>query len=419
MTKIQRIHAREVLDSRGNPTVEVDVITEKGWGRAVVPSGASTGIYEAVELRDGGPRYHGKGVQNAVLNVNKKISKKVEGMDVQDQALIDQTMIDLDGTEAKKNLGANAILGVSMAVSRAGAMESGKNLYEHLNYQLGYKMKMPVPFANIINGGAHAGNAMSFQEFMIAPIKAKKFSDATMMVSETYHALKGILNDRFGKSATNVGDEGGFAPPLRNPEDALDLLMKAIKETGYTKELRIAIDAASSTFYKDKRYVVDENKVFDASKMAEYYNKLAKNYPIISIEDPFEQDDFDAWANFSKKTKIQVVGDDLLVTNIERIKMAQQKKLCNALLLKVNQIGTLTQAFEAAKHAYENKWNIMVSHRSGESEDPFISDLAVALGSGQIKLGAPARGERTSKYNQLIRIEEELDGKAKYSQMKV
>jgi len=419
MAKIEKVVAREVLDSRGNPTVEVDILAEKSWGRAIVPSGASTGVYEAIELRDGGFRYHGKGVLNAVHNVNRIISKKIIGMDVQDQTLIDQTLIELDGTENKKNLGANAILGVSMAVCRAGAMSCEKNLYEYLGKKLSYKMKMPVPFSNIINGGAHAGNALSFQEFMIAPVKAKSFSEATMMVSETYYSLRSTLLERFGKNAINVGDEGGFAPPLRNPEDALDLLTKAINDSGHSKNIKIAFDAAASTFYNDKKYLVDENKIFDGSKLGDYYQKLAKNYPIISVEDPFEQDDFTSWSGFMQKTKLQVVGDDLLVTNIERMKAAVSKKMCNALLLKVNQIGTLTQAFDAARVAYENGWKVMVSHRSVETEDPFIADLSVALGCGQIKIGAPARGERTCKYNQLIRIEEELDSRAKYSKMKV
>ena len=284
---IKSIKAREVLDSRGNPTVEVDVITEGSWGRAIVPSGASTGIYEAIELRDGGVRYHGKGVLNAVHNVNKVIAKKISGMDVLDQTLIDQTLIELDGSENKKNLGANAILGVSMAVCRAGAMSCEKNLYEYLSKKLEYKMKMPIPFANIINGGAHAGNALSIQEFMIAPVKAKSFSEATMMVSETYYSLRSLLIERFGKSAINVGDEGGFAPPLRNPEDALDLITKAINKSGHSKSVRIAIDAAASTFYKDKKYIIDENKIFDGQKLGDYYLKLAKNYPIFSFEDQF------------------------------------------------------------------------------------------------------------------------------------
>lgn len=417
MAKIEKIVAREVLDSRGNPTVEVDVFAEKAWGRAIVPSGASTGIYEAIELRDGGARYHGKGVLNAVSNVNNKIASKLIGMDAEDQTLIDQTLIELDGSENKKNLGANAILGVSMAVCRAQAMASGKNLYKYIGDKLGYKMRMPIPFSNVINGGSHAGNALSFQEFMIVPLKTKKFSEASMMVSETYYSLRSLLMDRFGKSAINVGDEGGFAPPLRNPEDALDLLSKAINKAGYTQKMKIALDVAASTFYNDKKYLVEEDKIFDASKLANYYMKLAKNYPIISIEDPFEQDDFDAWSNLMQKSKMQIVGDDLLVTNIERIKKAAEKKMCNALLLKVNQIGTLTQAFDAARIAYNYKWKIMVSHRSGESEDPFIADLSVALGCGQIKLGAPARGERTCKYNQLLRIEEELGSRAKISKI--
>lgn len=415
MSKIRDVYAREVIDSRGNPTIEVDVYTEdKCWGRAIVPSGASTGIYEALELRDGDQkRFLGKGVRKAVDNVNKTISKKIKGLEVTNQELIDQTLIDLDGSENKKNLGANAILGVSMAVARAAAMSQGKNLYEYLSDNLGYKKKMPIPFANVINGGAHAGNSLEIQEFMIVPVKAKTFFEATRMVSETYHTLKSVIKDKYGKNAVNVGDEGGFAPPLQTPEEALDLITLAIKKAGYKDKVKIALDCAASEFKREGAYHVTKDKILDGLSLGRYYQELMKKYDIISIEDAFEQDDFYAWENFKKETKIQLVGDDLTVTNPARIKMAIEKKLCNTLLLKVNQIGTLTQAIDAAKVAYKAKWKVIVSHRSGESEDPFIADLAVALGCGMIKLGAPCRTERTAKYNQLIRIEEELGRKAK------
>ncbi|MBR9690249.1 phosphopyruvate hydratase [Candidatus Woesearchaeota archaeon] len=416
MSKIKKVMAREVLDSRGNPTIEVDVICPNSWGRAIVPSGASTGEHEALELRDGKKdRFFGKGVKKAIFNVNTKINRKLRNLDVKEQRLIDQTLIDLDGTPNKRKLGANAVLGVSMAAARAGAMGADKNLYEYLNGFNGNKKVLPIPFANIINGGVHAGNKLVFQEFMIAPVKAKSFFDATRMVSETYHALKSIISKKYGKTAVNVGDEGGFAPPIETAEEALDLIDTAISKAGYNKKVRIAIDAAASEFFRLDKYVIEPGKYVNREELVEIYKDLIRKYKVISIEDPFDQDDFDPWEELTLKSKIQIVGDDLLATNPERIKMAYARTLCNALLLKVNQIGTLTQAMDAARLAKNHKWGVMVSHRSGESEDPFIADLAVALGNGQIKLGAPARGERTSKYNQLIRIEEELGKKAKYA----
>ena len=408
--KIKGVHARQVLDSRGNPTVEVEVRTDSSVGRAIVPSGASTGIYEAHELRDNTSKYMGKGVTRAINNINTKISKKIIGMDVFNLTRIDQTLIELDGTDNKKRLGANAILGVSMAVARTGADAKNQSLHVYL----GNSKTLPIPFCNIINGGQHAGGKLEMQEFMIAPVKARNFSHAVQMVSETYHELKKIIASKYGKSATNVGDEGGFAPDLNNAEQALDLITSAMEKAGYSSRMRIAMDPASSEFYDSGKYL---RKKISSSSLARYYSKLVEKYPIISIEDPFDQDDFDAYKDFMEnhnKKNIQIVGDDLLVTNVSRISKAIDENLCNALLLKVNQIGTLTEAINAAELCKSNGWNVMVSHRSGESEDPFIADLAVALGTGQIKLGAPCRSDRTSKYNQLLRIEEELGSSANY-----
>ncbi len=410
--KIKKVHARQVLDSRGNPTIEAEIAAGNVTGRAIVPSGASTGIYEAHELRDKNKRYGGKSVEKAVKNVNTLIAKKLVGMDVFNLTGIDKAMIELDGTKNKKKLGANAILGVSMAAARAGAAAKGISLHRYL----GNKKLLPIPFANIINGGKHAGGALEMQEFMIAPVKARSFREATQLVAETYHELKKIIAAKYGKSAINVGDEGGFAPNIDTAEKALDMITQAIENAGYLSKIRIAMDPASSEFYnKDGTYLV---KKYSKKRMAGYYKRLAEKYPIISIEDPFEQDDFEAYGLFmqqhQKKLDLQIVGDDLLVTNVERIETALEKNLCNALLLKVNQIGSLSEAMDAAKLCMKNNWNVMVSHRSGESEDAFIADLAVGLGTGQIKLGAPCRSDRTSKYNQLLRIEEELGSKAAY-----
>ena len=410
---VLKIKAREVLDSRGNPTVEVDILTKKGLSRAMVPSGASTGIHEALELRDGGKRYSGKGVLKAVRNVNEIISKKLKGYDATKQEEIDNLMLELDGTANKSKLGANAVLGVSMALSRAAALELGIPLYKYLNKLTKNKMKIPVPFFNIINGGQHSGNKLEFQEFMIAPIKAKNFSEGLRCCTEVYHTLKKIIEKNYGKDATAVGDEGGFAPPIAGAEEALGLIESAIDKSGYNEVIKIAMDSAASEFYKKGYYFTP--KKMSSDKLINYYAKLIENHPIISLEDPFAEDDFTPFKELTHKVKIQIVGDDLLVTNVKRIKMALERKLCNALLLKVNQIGTLTEAIDAAQLALKNRWKVMVSHRSGETSDSFIADLVVALGSGQIKSGAPCRSERLAKYNQLLRIEEELGKKAKYA----
>lgn len=417
MEKIIDIKARQVLDSRGNPTIEVDIFTDNAIGSAMVPSGASTGIYEAHELRDKEKAYHGKSVMKAVKNVNTPIRKKLIGQDVLSQEAIDKLLISLDGTANKEKLGANAILGVSLAVARAAAAAKELPLYAYLGELTGRKPILPIPFSNVINGGQHAEGGLEFQEFMIVPIGAKTFAEATQMVAETYHTLKDLLKKKYGPQTTRLGDEGGFAPSLKNAEEALDLLVEAIKIAGYTGKVKIAMDTAASEFYHTNGTYLKDNKT--AEKLCDYYLALIKKYPIISLEDPYDQDDKEAWKNITKKTNkmtsFQIVGDDLLVTNPARIQQALQEKWCNALLLKVNQIGTLTEALKAAQMAMDAGWHVMVSHRSGETEDPFIADLAVALGCGQIKLGAPARSDRTAKYNQLIRIEEYLEKDARYA----
>ncbi|MDO8656498.1 MAG: phosphopyruvate hydratase [Nanoarchaeota archaeon] len=409
MTTITSIHAREILDSRGNPTIEVEVHAGNVVGIASVPSGASTGIHEALELRDRGKRFLGLGVQNAVHNVEKIIAPKLKGLDCRQQEKIDRLMITLDGTKNKSKLGANAMLGVSLACARAAALVQKKELYDylHLISKVNTKMILPRPFFNIINGGKHADNELSFQEFMIAP-RMKSFAENLRVGSEIYHMLKKDLHQKYGKGSTNVGDEGGFAPEqFKNAKEALDMLMKAINDAGYKGKVDIAIDCAASEFYKNGKYTVDGKKL-SASELTQYYLSLIQKYPLFSIEDPFHQDDFDAFAELRKKTKIQIVGDDLTVTNIGRIKTAIEKKSCTCLLLKVNQIGTLTEALDAVRLAYANGWKVMVSHRSGETEDTFIADLAVGIGCGMIKAGAPCRGERVTKYNRLGRIEEKL-----------
>jgi enolase len=409
--KLTKLYARQVLDSRGNPTIEVEASFHHYKATAIVPSGASTGIHEAVELRDGTKAYHGKSVQKAVDNVNKILAKKVVGMDFFDQRMVDSYMVALDGTTNKSKLGANAILGVSMAICRLAAIVKQKPLFEHIGELAGNThFSIPIPFANILNGGKHAGSPLKIQEFMIAPVNATSFKDATRMVSETYHVLKDILTKKYGKSATNVGDEGGFAPQLETPEQALDLIYEAIKNAGYRGKIKIAMDCAASEFYKNGLYNMD--KEYTPDQITGYYKMLVKKYPIISIEDPFDQDDFNAFMKFTESTKIKIIGDDLLVTNPDRIKTAIDRKVCNGLLLKVNQIGTVSEAIHAAKMAQAAGWKVMVSHRSGETEDTFIADLAVGLGCGSIKLGAPCRTERTAKYNQLLRIEED---KIKYA----
>lgn len=413
---IRKVHAREILDSRGNPTVEVELFTKTHSSIAEVPSGASTGIHEAVELRDHTPRYLGRGVLTAVRNVNTKIAKAVIGKDCRKQKTIDKIMIELDGTKNKSQLGANAMLGVSLANARLSAAVQNKHLFS----MFGTANKLPVPCMNVINGGKHAQNKLQFQEFMICP-NARTFAERLRMGSETYHVLKKIIEKYYGKMSTNVGAEGGFAPNVKNIHDALELLVRAIKRAGYEGKIKIAIDAAASEFYsrRRKKYLVD-GKWITPEKMLNLYDSIMEHYPIFSIEDPFAEDDFSPWAAllpFAKRHKVQIVGDDLLVTNPERIKMAMDKKLCNALLLKVNQIGTVTEAIAAAKMSMKEKWNVMVSHRSGETSDNFIADLVVGLGTGQIKSGAPCRSERLAKYNELLRIEERLGKKAKQSRV--
>ncbi|MHA1214699.1 MAG: phosphopyruvate hydratase [Candidatus Hodarchaeales archaeon] len=418
--KIKKIHAREVFDSRGNPTVEVECFLDNGsYTRGMVPSGASTGIHEALELRDGGNRLMGKSVSKAVENVNKKIAPKIVGMNPVDQKEIDNLMLDLDGTENKSKLGANAILGVSMAVCKAGALAQNVPLFQHIASLRGVsEFILPVPCLNVINGGKHGGNDIAFQEFMILPVDAPTFKEAFVLGVEVYHTLKKIIKKKYGVTAINVGDEGGFAPPLSKVEEPLRLLMEAIDEAGHTGKFRIALDPAASEFFVDGKYVVD-GKALESDDFISLYEEFIEKYPIVSIEDAFDQDDWDIFQTFTVRNggKIQIVGDDLLVTNVKRIKMAIDKKACNALLLKVNQIGSVTESIQAAKLSQDNGWGVMVSHRSGETEDPFIADLVVGLKTGQIKTGAPCRSERLSKYNQLIRIEENLGDKARYAGM--
>lgn len=408
---IAGIRAREILDSRGNPTIEVDITTEGGvTGSAAVPSGASTGIYEALELRDGGKRYGGKGVIKAIDAVIKTIQPKVKGMDVRCQKEIDEAIILLDGTENKSKLGGNAMLGVSLACARAAASSDGLRLYQYINKDAAL---LPVPFFNVINGGKHAANPLDFQEFMIAPVGAKSFREALQMGAEIYQILKKQLQKTYGNGAVNVGDEGGFAPPIKTPEDALDVLSKAIQEAGYKKEVKIGLDVASSTFYKDGFYTVSGKK-YTTDELIELYRELVAKFPIISIEDPLHEEDFEGFVKATKLIPTQIVGDDLFVTNPKKLAKGIEMGACNALLWKVNQIGTLSEALEAATMAQKNKYGVMASHRSGDTEDPWVADLSVGIGSGQIKSGAPARGERTAKYNQLLRIEEWLGAKAKY-----
>ncbi len=408
---IATVKAREVLDSRGNPTLEVEVTTRGGAsGRAIVPSGASTGIYEAIELRDGGARYHGKGVLRAMSSV-ESIAKKLMGMDVGAQESIDRLMIELDGTQNKAKLGGNALLGISLASAKAAAAAEGVGLYEHVGG--GDAGLLPVPFFNVINGGQHAGNDLDFQEFMIAPLGAGSFSEALRIGSEIYHCLKSQLKDRYGNTAINVGDEGGFSPPLSRPEEALDAVNGAIEEMGYSGTVSLAMDVAASNFYKEGGYTVAGENM-DTGEMIDLYKELVDAYPLVSIEDPLQEEDFEGFAEVTRRVPVQIMGDDLFVTTSSRLRRGIEVGACNALLWKVNQVGTLTEALEAANIAFENGYNVMASHRSGDTEDPFVADLAVAIGCGQIKTGAPARGERTAKYNQLLRIEDWLGERARY-----
>ena len=424
MSILLDIHARQILDSRGNPTVEVDVTTENGFvGRAAVPSGASTGEHEAVELRDGGDTYMGKGVSKAVDNVNSILSEALVGASVFEQNLIDQTMIDLDGTPNKSKLGANAILGVSLAVAKAAAAELGIPLYRYVG---GVSANtLPVPMMNIINGGSHSDAPIAFQEFMVMPVKAKNFTHAMQIGTEIFHNLKKVLHDR-GLS-TAVGDEGGFAPTLDGTEDALDTIAKAVEKAGYNfgEEVMIALDCASAEFYVDGKYDYSKfegttGKVRTSKEQADYLAELAANYPIISIEDGMDENDWEGWKYLTEKIgdKVQLVGDDLFVTNVERLSRGVENNIANSILIKVNQIGTLTETIAAVNMAHNAGYTSVMSHRSGETEDNTIADLAVALNTGQIKTGSASRSDRMAKYNQLLRIEEELGDIAYYPQEK-
>lgn len=413
MQFIRSIRAREVLDSRGNPTIEVEVETEGGaMGAAIVPSGASTGVYEAVELRDGGRRFHGKGVLNAVSSVHEEIAPRLVGVDVREQRHIDGVMIDLDGTEYKSRLGGNAILGVSIACARAAAASEGLRLYEHISGD-GYRL-LPIPFLNIINGGKHAGNRLDFQEFMIVPAGARNFREALRMGSEIYHALKDQLRESYGRGAINVGDEGGFSPPMSRPEEALGSIAEAIEEMGYADAVQMAMDVAASSFYEAGKGYAVAGEVIDGGELIDLYEDLVEAYPIVSIEDPLEEEDFEGFAEATRALPIQILGDDIFVTNPSRLRRGIEMGAANALLWKVNQVGTLTEALEAAGLARSSGYSVQASHRSGDTEDPFVADLAVGIGCGQMKSGAPARGERTAKYNRLLRIEEWLGENAKY-----
>ncbi len=409
-SKIKNIKAREILNSRGDPTVEVKIFTDFGIFKSSVPSGASKGEREARELRDGGKRYLGKGVLKAVRNINKVITPKLKGESVLNQRKIDNVLLELDGTEDKSKLGANAILAVSLGVARAGATFESKPLYQYLNRLTSGKQKYSLPLAsfNIINGGLHAGNDLDIQEFMIIPQK-KSFKENFRVASEVYHVLRKILERRFEKSAINLGDEGGFAPPLSNTQDALSLLKESVKEAGYEKEVKFGIDCAASNLVKEKEYHIEKSS-FTSLGLFSFYENLVKEFPIIFIEDPFSQDDWRAFQNMTKKfrRKVDIFGDDLTTTNPKMIEKAGKRKACTGVIIKPNQIGTLTETLEAIKIARKYRLKILVSHRSGDTCDDFIADLAVASGADFIKSGAPARGERVAKYNRLLEIEEDL-----------
>ena len=425
MSKIRNIIARQIFDSRGNPTVEVDVLTQKGFlGRAAVPSGASTGEHEAVELRDGGKSYLGKGVSKAIKNVNKIISKSLIGIEVSEQKKIDKIMIDLDGTPNKSNLGANSILGVSLAIAKASANELGLPLFQYIGGESANIL--PIPMMNIINGGSHSNAPIAFQEFMIIPVGGKSFSESLKMGTEIFHNLKKILSKK--KLNTSVGDEGGFAPELRGTEDALETIIDSIVESGYKpkEDVVISLDCASSEFYKDGIY---DYSIFEGSsglkrtsdEQVDYLKKLCEKFPIISIEDGMDENDWNGWKSLTDKigNKVQLVGDDLFVTNVNRLKKGIDNKIANSILIKVNQIGTLTETIAAVEMANQAGYTSIMSHRSGETEDNTIADLAVALNTGQIKTGSASRSDRMSKYNQLLRIEEILGKKALFLGRKV
>ncbi|MEI2714468.1 MAG: phosphopyruvate hydratase [Nocardioides sp.] len=415
MAAIEAVGAREILDSRGNPTVEVEVLLDDGtFARAAVPSGASTGQFEAVELRDGGDRYLGKGVEEAVKNVVEKLGPAIEGLEADDQRLIDQTMLDLDGTANKGGVGANAILGVSLAVARAAADSAGLSVYRYVGGPNAHLL--PVPMMNILNGGSHADSNVDIQEFMIAPIGAESFREALRVGAEIYHQLKSVLQKQ--GLATGLGDEGGFAPNLESNRAALDLILEAIKAAGYEpgKDVALALDVAASEFCADGSYTF-EGQQKSSAEMVAYYADLVASYPLVSIEDPLDEEDWDGWKQITEELggKVQLVGDDLFVTNVERLQRGIDGGQANAMLVKVNQIGSLTETLDAVELAHRNGFRNMMSHRSGETEDTTIADLAVATNCGQIKTGAPARSERVAKYNQLLRIEDELGDAARYA----
>jgi len=418
--KIKKVIAREVLDSRGNPTIEVNVYTDDAIAKAFVPSGASTGRHEALELRDGDvKRYNGKGVLKAVDNVNNIISKKIIGEDCKNQKKIDEIMIKLDGTQNKSKLGGNAILGVSMAVCKAGAFADNLKLFEYINKISGTsKFSLPIPQLNIMNGGKHAGIENDIQEHMIMPVKFKSYNEALRAGVEVYHELGKLLKAKFGSQAILLGDEGGYAPKIGNIEERLELIDKAINNIGYKNKIFMALDSAASEFFYSDYYKIRKIE-YSPGELIDLYRNLIKKYNLISIEDGMAEDDWIGWKQLNKELgkKIQLVGDDLLVTNVKRIHEAIEQKSCNALLLKVNQIGTVTESIDAAKLAIKDKWNVIVSHRSGETEDSFIADLVVGLNAGQSKFGAPSRSERTAKYNRLLRIEEDLGKKTGFAKL--
>jgi len=412
VTAIRQVHARQILDSRGNPTLEVDLRLESGaFGRATVPSGASTGVHEAVELRDGGEAYGGKAVTHAVANVDGEIATAVRGLDASDQAAVDGRLIELDGTANKGRLGANAILGVSLASAKAAAAERGLSLFRSLGGD--DARTLPVPMMNVINGGAHAENSIDLQEFMVVPVGADTFAEALRVGVETFHSLKNVLHER--GLATAVGDEGGFAPDLGSSEEAIAAILEAAKRVGHRERVAIALDPAATEFFRDGTYRF-EGREADGEGMADFYGDLAGRFPIVSVEDGVAEDDWDAWSNLTSKLgdRLQLVGDDVFVTNPDRLNRGIDAGVANAILLKVNQIGTLTETLEAIELAQSNGYATVISHRSGETEDTTIADLAVATNAGQIKTGAPSRTDRVAKYNQLLRIEEELGDAAVY-----
>jgi enolase 1/2/3 len=416
LSEIEKVHARQIVDSRGNPTVEVDVVLKSGAaGRAAVPSGASTGEFEAVELRDGGDAWGGKGVSRAIANANGELAEAVRGLDAADQPAIDQAMIELDGTPNKGRLGANAILGVSLAAAKAAAAEAGLPLWRYLGGEAA--RVLPVPMMNVLNGGAHADNKVDFQEFMIVPVGAPSFSEGLRIGAEVFHALKRTLHD--AGLATAVGDEGGFAPDLASNEAALEVLVSGIEAAGYAPgaDVAIALDPATSEIFDGGSYVLEhEGRVLTGEEMAAYWGDISSRYPVLSIEDGMDEEDWDGWQALTEAIgeRVQLVGDDLFVTNTERLRRGIDAGVANSILVKVNQIGTLTETLDAVKTAQEAGYTAVMSHRSGETEDTTIADLAVATGCGQIKTGAPSRSDRVAKYNQLLRIEEQLGSDASY-----